>query len=135
MKIIKEMAKVAPYSNHLAKPLNDLYRIIGEFGRFHWILETMFVFMFIVPFSSYVHYGLHSSPERDWKCVEGSRVCCFNGTQPNSNDFRCNIPRSFSFSRLFCFLLDTFFLLFFNFWIPWKCRLNFSLNSFQKILL
>ena len=89
------MAKMKQYSNQNAKLLNidDFLRIIGEFGRFHWILEMMFAFMFMVP-ALHMYIILFAVTEPDWKCVEGSSQCYLNGTQPSTNDFRCNISRS-----------------------------------------
>ena len=83
------------YSNQNAKLLNidDFLRIIGEFGRFHWILEMMFAFMFMVP-ALHMYIILFAVTEPDWKCVERSSQCYLNGTQPSTNDFRCNISRS-----------------------------------------
>ena len=73
--------------------VDDYYRMVGEFGIFHWILEMMFAFMFIVP-ALQIYIMIFAAPELDWKCVEGSTVCYLKGPQTSKNNFRCNISRS-----------------------------------------
>ena len=73
--------------------VDDYYRMVGEFGIFHWILEMMFAFMFIVP-ALQIYIMIFAAPELDWKCVEGSTVCYLKGPQTSKNNFRCNIARS-----------------------------------------
>ena len=90
-----ENGKVIVSFTQRPKPLNvdDILRIIGEFGRFHWILEMVSALMFIVP-AIHIYIMIFAAPEPDWKCVEGSLTCYLNGTQPSTNEYRCSIPRS-----------------------------------------
>ena len=81
--------------NDECSPYNtdEFLRMVGEFGRFQWLMEVCFLFMFISPVTQLFIVNF-TAPEPDWKCVNGSSVCYLNGTQPSTNDFRCNISRS-----------------------------------------
>ena len=73
--------------------VDGFLRMVGEFGRFQILMEICFVFMIVAPVSQ-IYLLYFTAPELDWTCVKGSSQCFLNGTQPSTNDFRCNISRS-----------------------------------------
>ena len=83
------------FSSTTNKTMNvdGFLRMVGEFGRFQILVEICFVFMIVAPVSQ-IYLTYFTAPEPDWKCVNGSSVCYLNGTQPSTNNFRCNISRS-----------------------------------------
>lgn len=73
--------------------IDEIIPFIGEFKRFQWVLGSMFCTM-MLPVASQILLMQFAAIDPNWKCVENSTLCVFNGTFPPNNDTRCSLPRS-----------------------------------------
>ena len=72
---------------------DDILKEVGDFGKFQWILNTLFCIMLLpATFQTLIMYFAALQPE--WRCVANSTWCHLNGTFTSKNELRCKIPRT-----------------------------------------
>lgn len=73
--------------------VDEVFLYIGGFGRFQILLDALFCFISVpMSYQIILMYFLTINPH--WSCVDGSTVCTFNGTFPNDDKRRCDMPRT-----------------------------------------
>ena len=73
--------------------VDDILKLVGEYGTFQRILTLIFGFMEI-PYVFVVYIMIFVAQQPEWRCVSNSTLCTLNGTFASENEFRCHIPRT-----------------------------------------
>ena len=76
-----------------ALSIDKILKIVGEFGRYQWLLESLFCVM-IIPGAFVILIMYFAALTPTWECVTNSTICLLNGTFTNENKYRCDIPRT-----------------------------------------
>ena len=70
----------------------DMLSMVGGYGCFQRILNIMLMLL-AVPASMQIVIMCFVGDKSDWRCVEGSDVCRYNGTFTSTDARRCSMPR------------------------------------------
>ena len=72
--------------------IDEMISIVGEFGRFQWMLEVVLCIM-IFPQTYQVLIMYFAALTPTWRCIANTS-CPFNGTLASDNTARCNLARN-----------------------------------------
>ena len=72
--------------------IDEMISIVGEFGRFQWMLEVMLCIM-IFPQNYQVLIMYFAALTPTWRCIANTS-CPFNGTLSSDNTAGCTLARN-----------------------------------------
>lgn len=81
-------------NNHRGRAItvNDMIKVVGEYGLFQKIVTVMLSIMTIPP-GFHITMVYFTADRPDWKCVANSTYCFLNGTYKSEDTRRCHLPR------------------------------------------